>query len=280
MIYCLLYFVINIATCEEQRSSFFPLSSLNVINFYHTLGLKSQIFLFKTKQNKINAYQCSFVQKDMHDNIVTKIKWRVPNLENKSFFTLKKNQKTGDLNVNVNVLYKSNMQVVVENKNNFKDILLHKYYSCNLYGFLNFIKDLDINLNYIPDYLGLSIDKPPVSEAQQFYTFYYKMHGINKKSTPQVYIYDTKTITMGNIIGTLGNPVQILMSGNGEETFIYVGLHICKKLEKENQPVLFSFMAIQFDTYGKMIKIFYHIPFCKLCHKNVHMKTIYCQSAN
>ena len=234
-----------------------PLDKILLGSFKQTLGVKVNVFLDK------NNYIID--QTNIKGEKITNCKFF--GFKDKSIFNLMKTQNTEGTNLFQKITVKNYSQsninfTQVDNINENAKQQVRNLSTINLYGFLKVINDLKIFDGYKPDYYEISMEKKPPSSTRSFHEIYYRLNGANKKHTENAYINDSRSYTMGNILGIFGNPIFIFLSGTGEETFLYIGVHECEK-ERLN-----SFILIQFDVYGKVMKYFHHIPLCKKCHKN------------
>jgi hypothetical protein len=234
-----------------------PLDKILLGSFYQTLGVKINVFLKDT---------CTFNQTNIKGEEITKCKF-YKEFQDKKIFDLIKSQNTEVTNLLQKITVTKFSSSIIQfqqidnvNENNKQEI--QNLSTINLYGFLKIINNLKIFEGYQPDYYQLSMEKKTSSPTRDFHEIYYRLNGANKKHTENSYINDSRNYTMGNILGVFGNPIFIFLSGKGEETFLYIGVHECEKKR------LTSFMLIQFDLYGKVMKYFHHIPLCAKCHKN------------
>ena len=259
----LLYFSIS---CGNQyisknvvSANRYKFHKLLLLKIKQTLGVETKVYL--NENNILSLYQTDLFKK----NIAT-LRFSNPN-KKEEFCFFEKFKKTGNLKLKTFIKSKGDNLIVESTRDNVKKT----FKTPNIYLFLKEVKEININLNYIPDYFFLSNEIPNLnSDNNKFHKVFYSMYGINQKYNEYVYICDTKTYSMGDMLTKFGTPAQILWSGDGQETLIYVGLHKCKK-NKEN--IFFALMICQCNLYGKVIKLFYSIPLCPVCHVNVHMDT-------
>jgi hypothetical protein len=238
----------------------FQLFTLNnnkifVGEFLSTLGIKLNIYI---ENNKSYITQTNIKGEEI-------AKFTFYNDFKKNIFTIYKQQNTEGINLfhkvavtSFNASEVKFKQIHNINENNKKET--NNLSTINLYGFLKVINSLKIFDGYKPDYNRISMETKEESTVRKFHELYYRLNGLNNKHTEHSYINDSRTYTMGNILGLFGNPFYVFFSGKGEEIFLYIGVHKC------NKPLI-SFMIIQFDLYGKVMKYFHHIPLCD-CHKN------------
>ena len=235
-------------------------------SFLQTLGIKINIYLQNIDKNKT----CLLSQINVKGEEVTNCKF-ITHINNKNFFQLNKVQNTQNINLfcKINIKRNTKSEIVYEQVDNLNEDgkkTIKNFSTINLYGSLNTISNLQILESYIPDYDKLSLPKKEESATRYFNELYYRLSGLNKKSTELMYINDSRNYTMGNILGVLGTPIFIFPSGNGEDTFLYLGSHECEGKR------LVGFMLIQFDIFGKVVKYFHHIPLCKKCHIDYSIK--------
>lgn len=224
--------------------------------FNHTFGITTEVIMNKKllSINQLNLLNQTIGYSDI-----------IYDVQKKVFFTFKKTQYNLFKNIKVIKISDSELKILEETNNNSK-----KFISNNIYAFLNTIQ-FDLINNYKPDFKYYTLDQDEINNMNFFYHIYYRMMGVNQKYNQKVYINDWRSITMGDFLGILGNPVFIFHSGNGDELFLYLGMHEC-----ENKRIV-AIMLIQFDIYGKVIKYFHHIPLCDKCHqkyKNIQLFNI------
>lgn len=236
-------------------------------NFFQTLGVKINVYL--KKDNKQNI--CFFNQTNINGEEV--LNFNIYNFKSKKIFQINKVQNTEGVNIfqKVTAIGFTPSEIKFQqvdniNENSKKEI--KNLSTINLYGFLKVINNLKIFDGYKPDYNRLFMEEKEETLTRKFHEIYYRLNGFSKKHTENAYINDSRNYTMGNILGLFGNPIFIFLSGTGEETFLYMGIHEC-----ENKRLI-SFMLIQFDLYSKVMKYFHYIPLCEKCHKNYSIKEI------
>jgi hypothetical protein len=225
-----------------------------VKRFFQTLGVSTEIYY--NFFNKILLFQ----QLDIESKVIANIK-TIYNIKDKVFFVLKKAQE--DVFININAYGLTNSEVKIIEESNLGDGTKNKrsFISVNIYGFLNIINKFDILNGYKPDFDILTLNNDENFNKKQ-HVLYYRMMGVNKKYNQEIYINDWRTYTMGDFIGLFGTPVYVIHSGNGEELFLYSGVHDC------DDKRIIAFIFVQFDIYGKVLKYFHNIPLCSKCHKN------------
>jgi hypothetical protein len=261
MLYHLFLVLLNCLILHNNVSSAEKNSAL-LMRLEHTFGIKTEIYY-----NFLNE-MISLTQSNNENQIISKMRFQKP-IKDNIFCTFVKKQKIGKLSVKINVKYKDyhNLKVhITEKKDKAK---IRKIYTItNLYNNLEALNNINICVG--PNYDTLSKENSLIdSSSQEFYETYYKMIGINKKNTPEVSFNDTKTYTMGDILGTFGVPTIILFSGDGCETLIYTGLHKCDNHIK----FYFATMVVHCDVYSKVIQFLYHVQLCPICHANTCIKS-------
>lgn len=238
----------------------FSNNNILVGRFFQTLGIKINVYL----NNKL----CNFNQSNINGNIITNCKF-YRNFQDKNIFELYKLQNASNLFKNVKIINFSPSEIKFQettniNSNNKKKT--NNFSTINLYGFLKIINELKIFNSYKPDYYRISMEEQEETPTRKFYELYYRLSGFNKKYTENAYINDSRIHTMNSILGMFGSPLFIFYSGDGQETFLYFGVHEC------NKKRIMGFILIQFDLYGKVMKYFHHIPLCDKCHKQYTFK--------
>jgi hypothetical protein len=251
------FFILNILSINNKSTStkniFNKEKSILIGNFFNTFGVTTKIFY--------NNENLTLKQFNIKLNIITSSKTNF-DLKNKSFFKMHKVE--GEVFEKIIANKYSNSEIKIFLEGNVGDGTKNKenFTSANIYGYLNIINKFDILNNYKPDFDILCLDEEEISNKNKFYTLYYRMVGANKKYNQHVYINEWRNYSMGDFIGIFSTPAYIFNSGNGEETFLYLGVHDCK-----NKRIV-GIMLIQFDLYGKILKYFHHIPLCEECHSN------------
>jgi hypothetical protein len=267
----LFYFNLNKGKCEDFSEN----KGLLALRIYHTLGIETNIFL---KKNTVkNSYATILQQRDMNGKLIANILWKVPNNQNRTFLEIIKKQETGNLLLETKIIYKNPSELQIISKDNLHgNNTSSSFKASNIYGFLKEITSIVIKDNYCPDYFALSNSLPVSSPDRSFHELFYKMYGVGKKHTANVYVYDTKNHTFGEILSILGTPAFVFYSGDGKETYLYVGLHVCKNPENKNK-FYYGTLIFQCDVYGKIIKYFYNIDLCNFCHKYIQKPPIHCE---
>jgi len=233
----------------------YKLKNLLLFKIKQTLGVETKIYL--NQENLLTLKQT-----DLFGKTIGNLKFKTPN-EKSEFCFFNKFQKTGNVKLQTTIKNKGGNLVVESTRNKIKKT----FQTPNLYFFLKELEEINIHLNYIPDYFLLANDIPNLhTDNNKFHEVFYSMYGINQKYNEHVYIFDTKTYAMGDILTKFGTPAQILLSGDGQETLIYVGLHKCKK---DKGKFFFALMICQCNMYGKVIKFFYNVQLCPLCHDHL-----------
>lgn len=242
---------------------------LLVNEIQHSLGVKTQIHTMGTK-----VY---LKQLDLNENEIATLKFLTPN-DKKILGRFEKKQKAAAIRVVTSMIYEDANRIRIHSIQ-FPQKTQKSFFTNNIYSLLKFIQNIHININYAPDYLPLqhhieTLHKP----HHEFHKMFYTMYGINKKYNEHVYISDTKSLTMGDVIAQFGMPAQILFSGDGCETFLYVGLHICEQGGKKEY--YHGLMVFHHNVYGKVTSFFYFIPRCNSCFSHVNMPICHLQLCN